>query len=71
MTAASDLVRLASGFGLLEAARRYPEHGLLFSDMTGGGVFRLRDGGAEPELVSRAASHPCLTGLRSRSGRAR
>jgi gluconolactonase len=51
MTAASDLVRLASGYGLLEAARWYPEHGLLFSDMTGGGVFRLRDGAAEPELV--------------------
>jgi gluconolactonase len=51
MTAANDLVRLAGGFGLLEAARWYPEHGLLFSDMTAGGVFRLRDGAAGPELM--------------------
>ena len=32
---------LVAGFGLLEAARWYPKHGLLFSDMTQGGVFRL------------------------------
>jgi len=51
MTMAGDLVRLASGFGLLEAARWYPEHGLLFSDMTTGGVFRLRDGAVGPEPV--------------------
>lgn len=48
---ANDLVRLASGFGLLEAARWYPEHGLVFSDMTVGGVFRLPDNAAGPELV--------------------
>jgi sugar lactone lactonase YvrE len=34
--------RVAKGFGLLEGARWYPEWGLVFSDMTRGGVFQLR-----------------------------
>ena len=42
---------LVSGYGLLEAARWYPEYGLLFSDMTRGGVYRLADSGAAPEVV--------------------
>jgi gluconolactonase len=42
---------LVSGYGLLEAARWYPEYGLLFSDMTGGGVYRLASPGASPEVV--------------------
>ena len=33
--------RLATGFGLLEAARWYPAWGLVFSDVTSGGVFAL------------------------------
>jgi len=32
--------KLLDGFGLLEAARWYPHYGLLFSDMTKGGVYR-------------------------------
>jgi gluconolactonase len=47
--AASDLTRLASGYGLLEAARWYQDHGLVFSDMTRGGVFRLRPDSVAPE----------------------
>jgi sugar lactone lactonase YvrE len=46
MTATGNLTRLASGYGLLEGARWYPEHGLVFSDMTVGGVYRLRAGAA-------------------------
>jgi len=45
------LERLAGGFGLLEAARWYPPFGLLFSDMTQGGVYALRPGAAEPTVV--------------------
>ncbi len=40
---------LVEGRGLLEGARWYTEHGLLFSDMTLGGVHRLT--GAGPEVV--------------------
>jgi gluconolactonase len=42
---------LVEGRGLLEAARWYPEYGLLFSDMTLGGVYRLEAAGKEPEIV--------------------
>jgi D-xylonolactonase len=45
------LQRIAGGFGLLEAARWYPEFGLLFSDMTQGGVFALGPGADEPAVV--------------------
>jgi gluconolactonase len=51
MTTADKLIQLASGYGLLEGARWYPEHGLVFSDMTLGGVFRLRADSAGPERV--------------------
>lgn len=34
--------KLLDGYGLLEAARWYPQYGLLFSDMTKGGVYRYR-----------------------------
>jgi gluconolactonase len=44
VTTTGGLTRLASGYGLLEGARWYPEHGLVFSDMTMGGVYRLRPG---------------------------
>ena len=47
------LARLASGFGLLEGARWYPEHGLVFSDMTRGGVYRLA-GGADAAIPAAA-----------------
>ena len=43
--------RVATGFGLLEAARWYPDLGLVFSDMTRGGVFRLADPDAAPTPV--------------------
>jgi sugar lactone lactonase YvrE len=46
--------RLAGGFGLLEGARWYPDLGLVFSDMTGGGVFHLGDdpgGSATPKTI--------------------
>jgi gluconolactonase len=49
MTATGKLARLASGYGLLEGARWYPEHGLVFSDMTKGGVYRLAPGATDPE----------------------
>jgi sugar lactone lactonase YvrE len=42
--------KLLDGYGLLEAARWYPQHGLLFSDMTEGGVYRYR-GVAHPVEV--------------------
>ena len=46
------LDRLASGYGLLEAARWYPDIGLVFSDMTRGGVHRLDPASpAEPEVL--------------------
>lgn len=43
-TGTGALARLASGYGLLEGARWYPAHGLIFSDMTVGGVYRLPTG---------------------------
>jgi xylono-1,5-lactonase len=43
-TGTGKLARLASGYGLLEGARWYPGHGVVFSDMTAGGVYRLRTG---------------------------
>jgi xylono-1,5-lactonase len=43
--------RLIEGFGLLEAARWYDGQGLLFSDMTGGGVYRYDGGDGRPEVV--------------------
>jgi gluconolactonase len=55
MTVAGKLVQLASGYGLLEGARWYPEHGLVFSDMTSGGVFRLRDNTIETLIPHRKA----------------
>jgi gluconolactonase len=51
MTNASGLVRLVGGYGLTEAARWYPGQGLLFSDMTRGGVFRLADGATETQTL--------------------
>lgn len=47
------LTRLASGFVLLEAARWVPEHGLVFSDMLGGGVYRLGPDGPGPLIEHR------------------
>ena len=47
--------RRAAGFGLLEAARWYPGTGLLFSDMTRGGVYRLADAGPEVVVPHRKA----------------
>lgn len=43
--------RIASGFGLLDGARWYPDWGLVFSDMTNGGVFRLRSAASVPEVL--------------------
>ena len=53
MTDTDKLAQLASGYGLLEGARWYPEHGLVFSDMTAGGVYRLPPAGAtaSPETL--------------------
>jgi D-xylonolactonase len=45
------MLRLIDGFGLLEAARWYDGQGLLFSDMTGGGVYRYDGGDGRPEVV--------------------
>jgi sugar lactone lactonase YvrE len=42
---------LAGGYGLTEAARWYPEHGLVFSDMTKGGVFRIAPGTDQVESL--------------------
>jgi gluconolactonase len=41
------MLKLLDGYGLVEAARWYPQLGLLFSDMTKGGVYRYR-GEAHP-----------------------
>jgi gluconolactonase len=43
--------RLIAGFGLLEAARWYPKYGLLFSDMTQGGVYSYDLNSAAAELI--------------------
>jgi xylono-1,5-lactonase len=45
------LQQLASGFGLLEAARWYPDHGLVFSDMTEGGIYRQDSTDEEPRVI--------------------
>lgn len=45
--------RLVSGFVLLEAARWLPEHGLVFSDMLGGGVYALGPDGPVPLIEHR------------------
>jgi sugar lactone lactonase YvrE len=42
------LRRVLSGFGLLEGGRWHPEHGLVFSDMLGGGVYALGEGATAP-----------------------
>jgi len=42
---------ITGGFGLLEAARWYPEFGLLFSDMTQGGVLALSPAATQPEVL--------------------
>jgi xylono-1,5-lactonase len=47
-TGTGKLARLASGYGLLEGARWYRDQGLIFSDMTAGGVYRLRTGTGAP-----------------------
>ncbi|GAA0607795.1 SMP-30/gluconolactonase/LRE family protein [Sporichthya brevicatena] len=49
----TTLTRLASGFVLLEAARWLPAHGLVFSDMLGGGVYALRDDAPTPLVEHR------------------
>ncbi|QRP42847.1 SMP-30/gluconolactonase/LRE family protein [Amycolatopsis sp. FDAARGOS 1241] len=51
MTGSNRFVALRGGYGLTEAARWYPEHGLVFSDMTRGGVYRFAPGSTEPETV--------------------
>lgn len=42
---------LMDGFGLLGAARWYPQRGLLFSDMTCGGVYRYQGDAHGAELI--------------------
>jgi gluconolactonase len=51
MMVSGELIAIKGGYGLTEAARWYPEHGLVFSDMTKGGVFRFAPGSDEPETV--------------------
>ncbi|HWE68154.1 MAG TPA: SMP-30/gluconolactonase/LRE family protein [Acidimicrobiales bacterium] len=43
--------RLAGSFGLLEAARWYPGPGLVFSDMTRGGIFSMSSTSVEPSVL--------------------
>jgi D-xylonolactonase len=43
--------KLLDGYGLLEGARWYPRYGLLFSDMTEGGVYRYRMAAHPVEVV--------------------
>jgi sugar lactone lactonase YvrE len=52
MGAEHGLMPLAAGFGLLEAARWYPSAGLVFSDMTRGGVYALADDGPPRQLMA-------------------
>jgi gluconolactonase len=66
VTTAGKLARLASGFGLLEGARWYPEHGLVFSDMTAGGVYRLPPGAGEPQGL--IAHRKAIGGLVAHAG---
>lgn len=42
---------ITGGFGLLEGARWYPGRGLLFADMTRGGLYGLAEPGAGPTLL--------------------
>jgi len=49
----SALTRHVAGFGLLEGARWYPPHGLVFSDMTNGGVYTLDHDEARPIIEHR------------------
>jgi len=51
VTVSHELVAMQGGFGLTEAARWYPEHGLVFSDMTRGGVYQFAPGSSESETV--------------------
>jgi sugar lactone lactonase YvrE len=51
VTVSHELVALQGGYGLTEAARWYPEHGLVFSDMTNGGVYRFAPGSSQPETL--------------------
>jgi sugar lactone lactonase YvrE len=51
MSTSHELVELQGGYGLTEAARWYPEYGLVFSDMTRGGVYRFAPGSSVPETV--------------------
>jgi D-xylonolactonase len=53
--------KLLDGFGLLEAARWYPQYGLLFSDMTEGGVYQYR--GVAPSLDVVIAHRKGIGGL--------
>jgi D-xylonolactonase len=43
--------QIAHGFGLLEGARWYEGWGLVFSDMTGGGVFCMATSASRPDVV--------------------
>ena len=43
--------RLASGFGLVEGPTLDPDGSLVFSDVPGGGVHRLRPDGAVEEVI--------------------
>jgi gluconolactonase len=47
----ASLTRITAGHGLLEAARWYPGVGLVFSDMTNGGVLRLAPDATEPTVL--------------------
>ena len=58
-----ELARLASGYGLLEGARWYPEHGLVFSDMTAGGVYRLRTGDGAAAAADAGAAGAAAVGV--------
>lgn len=42
---------ITGGFGLLEGARWYPGHGLVFSDMTRGGLYALAADATEPRVL--------------------
>ena len=50
-TTSPPMRRLVTGYGLLDGGRWYPEFGLVFSDMTGGGVFHIPGPGATPRLL--------------------
>jgi D-xylonolactonase len=48
-----ELQRVTGGFGLLEGARWYDDHGLVFSDMTRGGVHQLNGESVETVIPHR------------------